>query len=291
MNLFAWEAEPQEPVNPAKPQREVRALAKTIGWSDPDLIAMQEVGSLTALADINSLLDEPYPHVLLAPTNSDRGIHLGFMSRFPLTLHSYRDRKLVDESGNPLTDMRARDSTELEPLRLQRDIAVAEFSPPGWPADRRCFVANVHLKSAGKRPWNTLSPLTVRTAEVRVLAQVITEIQKNNPDCALMVLGDFNDNPTSLAFEPLGRLTHGALFDPLMRELVPANPRISTYWPKRRTRIDRILLNAAAAERYERGSIRLWGNKRAEIASDHFPLSIDIQTSSSTQIENRNDAH
>jgi len=39
MNLFAWAAEPQEPVNPAKPQREVLALAKTLSWVNPDLVS------------------------------------------------------------------------------------------------------------------------------------------------------------------------------------------------------------------------------------------------------------
>ena len=138
------------------------------------------------------------------------------------------------------------------------------------------LVANLHLKSAGKRPWNTLSPLVVRTAEVAVLARIITRFQKRHPNSELLVMGDFNDNPTSSAFAALDRLDGAALYDPLMRELVPANPRISTYWPKRRTRIDRILLNDLARKRYLSGSIRLWGNKRAETASDHFPLSIDL---------------
>ncbi len=280
MNLFAWEAEPQEPVNPAKPQREVRALAKTLAWPNPDLVALQEVGSLTALQDLNSLLDEPYPHVRLAPTNSDRGIHLGFMSRYPLILHSHRDLPLLDEAGHAITDITSPQSSELEPLYLQRDIAVVEFQPPtGTLAKQpppKVFAANVHLKSAGKRPWNTLSPLVVRTAEARLLANVITDLQSKNPDSPLLVMGDFNDNPTSSAFAALDNLQHGRLYDPLMRELVPANPRISTYWPKRRTRIDRILLNASASKHYAAGSIKLWGNKRAEIASDHFPLSIDM---------------
>lgn len=274
MNLFAWDAEPQEPVNPAKPQREVRALANTIRWTDADLVAMQEVGSLTALRDVNSLLHTPYPHLLLAPTNSDRGIHLGFMSRLPLTLHSHRDWPLVDATGAPITDIAGREGTSLEPLRLQRDVAVVELQPAAGPP---MFLANVHLKSAGKRPWNTLSPLTVRTAEVQALTQIIEQFQQQQPASALLVMGDFNDNPTSTAFEPLARLAGGALFDPLMRELVPANPRLSTYWPKRRTRIDRILLNKVAHKCYQLGSIKLWGNKRAETASDHFPLTVDLR--------------
>jgi len=126
MNMFAWEAEPQEPVNPAKPQREVLALAKTLNWANPDLVSMQEVGSLSALKDLNSLLKTPFPHLLLAQTNSDRGIHLGFMSRFPLKLHSHRDWPLLDETGQAITDILHRDGTTLEPLRLQRDIALVE---------------------------------------------------------------------------------------------------------------------------------------------------------------------
>lgn len=274
MNLFAWQAEPEEPINPAKPQREVRALANTIRWVNADLVAMQEVGSLTALRDVNSLLHEPYPHLLLAPTNSDRGIHLGFMSRYPLELHSHRDQPLLDECGRPLTDISSRQGTTLEPLHLQRDVAVAQLSPvPGEPM----FIANVHLKSAGKRPWNTLSPLTVRAAETRVLTQVIDQFQTLYPQSPLLAMGDFNDNPTSTAFTSLEHLPGGALFDPLMRELVPVNPRISTYWPKRRSRIDRILLNSVARKHYQLGSVRLWGNKRAEVASDHFPLSVDLR--------------
>ena len=277
MNLFAWEAEPQEPINPAKPQREVRALAKTLAWVKPDLVAMQEVGSLTALKDLNSLLEEPFPFLLLAPTNSDRGIHLGFMSNYALKLHSHTDWPLLDEEGQQITDIVARDSAELVPLRLQRDIAVVEFSPrTGAQSPEKFFVANVHLKSGGKRPWNTLSPLVIRSAEVRALTGVINKFQDEYPKSRFMVMGDFNDDPTSPAFAPLNELRDGPLFDPLMRELVPANPRISTYWPRRRTRIDRILLNAGARAHYVSGSIRLWGNKRAETASDHFPLSIDM---------------
>ena len=275
MNLFAWDAEPQEPVNPAKPQREVRALAKTLAWVAPDLVAMQEVGSLTALKDINGLLQQPFPHLLLAPTNSDRGIHLGFMSRYAMHLHSHRDMPLIDETGQPITDIAGKNSTHMEPLRLQRDIAVVEIYPWANCLDPM-FVANVHLKSAGKRPWNTLSPLVVRTAEVSALARVVNNYQTKYPRSEILVLGDFNDNPTSTAFSALERLRDGPLFDPLMRELVPTNPRISTYWPKRRTRIDRILLNQQARKRYRSGSIKLWSNKRAEIASDHFPLSIEL---------------
>lgn len=274
MNLFAWTAEPQEPVNPAKPQREVNALAKTINWVEADLVCMQEVGSLTALQDVNSLLKQPFPYVKLSTTNSDRGIHLGFMSRFPFSLHTHRDLPLLDEAMQPITDLKGPTATQLTALKLQRDIAIAELQIDGQPP---VFAANVHLKSAGKRSWQTLSPLTVRTAEARVLAQVITHFQQQHPASPLLVMGDFNDNATSTAFAALEHLPGGALFDPLMRELVPVNPRISTYWPKRRTRIDRILLNKAAKATYRLGSIRLWGNKRAEIASDHFPLSIDLR--------------
>ena len=274
MNLFAWTAEPQEPVNPAKPQREINALAKTIDWVEADLLCMQEVGSLTALLDINSLLKKPFLHVHLANTNSDRGIHLGFMSRYPLRLHSHIEEPLLDDSLQPITDLAGPSATELTELRLQRDIAVAELDIEGQPS---LFAANVHLKSAGKRAWQSLSPLTVRTAESRVLAQVITKFQNQYPASPLMVMGDFNDNPSSTAFRSLDNLPGGALFDPLMRELVPANPRLSTYWPKRRSRIDRILLNKIAKTTYRLGSIKLWGNKRAEVASDHFPLSIDLR--------------
>jgi len=255
MNLFAWTAEPQEPVNPAKP----------------------------ALEDINTLLKRPFPVVQLAETNSNRGIHLGFMSRYPMHLHSHRELPLLDETHQPLSDLASPTATEYSELKLQRDIAVAELEVANQPP---VFAANLHLKSAGKRPWQTLSPLTVRTAECQVLADVIRNYQIQVPDSPLLIMGDFNDNPTSSAFAALDNLPAGTLFDPLMRELVPANPRLSTYWPKRRTRIDRILLNEVAKQSYQLGSIRLWGNKRAEVASDHFPLSIDLRMDKGIDAEN-----
>jgi endonuclease/exonuclease/phosphatase family metal-dependent hydrolase len=273
MNLFAWDSHPSEPINPAKPQRELRALAKTIDRTAADILALQEVGSRQALIDLNSLLKNPYPHIQLAHTNSDRGIHLGYLSRSAPRLHSHRHLELHDADGNGLKDLARPQSLKASKLRLQRDISVAEFRI----SSTTLLIVNVHLKSHGHRAWQTLSPLTIRTAECRALVHVLDSLAHAYPPSPVVVLGDFNDSPLSSAFEPLAKLRGGTLYDPVMRELVPVNPRISTYWPKRRSRVDRILLNSHAKSAYVAGSIRLWSGNTAEIASDHFPLSIALQ--------------
>ena len=180
---------------------------------------------------------------------------------------------LTDAEGNELSELGSANQVELEPLRIQRSIAIATLQGTQGTA---LFCIGVHLKSPGRRPWHTLSPLTIRTAECRLLAQVLNDLRAQHPQSPVIVLGDFNDAPTSPAFAALEHLNAGALFDPLLRELVPSNPRLTTYWPKRRTRVDRILLDTAAASRYKRGSMRIWTGKTAEVASDHYPVSLDI---------------
>lgn len=274
MNLFAWDEPFGSAANPPKPQRELKALAGTLQRVDPDVVALQEVGSREALNDVNGLLADPFPHVVLAETNSDRGIHLGYLSRWPLLLTQHRECPLLDADGGALTDYPRGGAVDPQPLRLSRDLPFARFE-----VDGQAFVfANVHLKSSGTRAWQSLSSLTIRTAEVRVLAELVAEHQRREPSVPLLIAGDFNDNPTSVAFAPLDDLDDAQrLFDPLLRELVPKEPRVSTYWPRRRARIDRFLLNRAARERYQAQSIRVWRDTRAERASDHVPVSVDIQ--------------
>jgi len=273
MNLFAWEAEANEPVNPAKPQRELRALARTLDRVQADLVGLQEVGSQQALDDLNSLLKHPFEFRKLSPSNSDRGIHVGFLAREPFELSSHLSEILTDAQGRALSELANANAAELTPLRIQRSIAIAKLQRPTGPA---LLCIGVHLKSPGRRQWNTLSPLTIRTAECRLLARVLDELANQNPNSPMIVLGDFNDAPTSPAFAPLAHLQVGPLFDPLLRELVPANPRLTTYWPKRRTRVDRILLDAHAVSHYQRDSMSIWTGNTAEVASDHYPVSLDL---------------
>ena len=173
MNLFAWDADDDEPVNPAKPQRELRALARTLDRVEADIVALQEVGSRRALEDLNSLLSRPFDYVELAPSNSIRGIHVGFLARTKFTLDCHLTPILTDADGSLLNELATADSVELEPLRIQRSIAVATLSLAKMPA---LFCLGVHLKSPGRRQWHTLSPLTIRTAECRLLAQVLSLI-------------------------------------------------------------------------------------------------------------------
>ena len=276
MNLFAWNAEADEPVNPAKPQRELRALARTLDRVEADFVGLQEVGSRQALIDLNSLLKRPFDYLELAPSNSNRGIHIGFLARAPFALQCYLAPVLTDAEGNELSELHNANQVELQPLRIQRSIAIATLQPLQHSQHPALFCVGVHLKSPGRRPWHTLSPLTIRTAECQLLAQVLNELHDQHPTSPIIILGDFNDAPTSSAFAPLQHLNAGPLFDPLLRELVPGNPRLTTYWPKRRTRVDRILLDNTAAPHYERGSMRIWTGKTAEVASDHYPVSLDL---------------
>lgn len=251
---------------PAKPSRAVTHLARTIARVDADLLCLQEVGSKASLQQLNSSLKQPYPEVGLLPGNSNRSIHLGYLSRWPLTLSSHRELPLVGALGQPLLEYRnAEDAAanNARPLQLQRDILQAEVAVNG----ANITLLNVHLKSRTSRDWALLASDEVRFAEAQALAQLVARLIAAEPASYLMVAGDFNDTWHSNALTPIREL---GLLDPLGDALRAAGRNPSTYWPKRRNRIDFLLCSENLAPYL--GSAEIAVHEQAKIASDHYPV-------------------
>ena len=66
------------------------------------------------------------------------------------------------------------------------------------------------------------------------------------------------------------------LSDPMGEKLAATGRNPSTYWPKRRMRLDFLLLSAAAEGLYVADSARIHTGARAKRASDHYPVSVDL---------------
>ena len=64
-----------------------------------DILAVQEVGSMASLTHLNNRLAKPYAESCVVEGNSNRAIHLGVLSRFPVRVTSHRERHLVDPDG------------------------------------------------------------------------------------------------------------------------------------------------------------------------------------------------
>jgi endonuclease/exonuclease/phosphatase family metal-dependent hydrolase len=257
----------------AKPVKAITALTGTLGSLAADAVLVQEVGSIEALEAVNAGLETPYPFCAVAEGNSERGIHLGVLSREPFELTSHRQLELTDQDGTPLLEYAseaAASTGTAMPIRIQRDLLQVELDL----ADQGMLTLfNVHLKSKTNRPWRRLPADDVRAAEVRQIANRIDEYLSTHPRRPLLLGGDFNDLRSSTALAPLFALP---LVDPMGEQLAGSGRNPSTYWPKRRMRLDFLLLSPAAAGRLVPDSARIHASQRAKRGSDHYPVSVDL---------------
>lgn len=246
---------------PPKPQKELRPLGRMVTQVDADLLALQEVGSRATLAAFNDTLAQPYPYLACVNGNSNRSIHLGVLSRLPLALTSHAHLPLPDMDGAALVPA----------ARLQRDVLLAQANL----ADGRCLALfNVHLKSRADHAESHFSATDIRAAEVRLLVTLLRQYLQQHPEHLLVLTGDFNDVPRSEVLAPLAEVP---LIDPQDDMLRRAGRNPSTYWPKRRTRFDRIFVSGHTQVSVLPDSPQIHISHMARTASDHYPVSLVLR--------------
>ena len=98
--------------NTPKPQKSIKKIARVLRRIDADVIAVQEIENepvLRAMID-RHLPDMGYRHVVVEPTNSRYGIHLGVVSRVPIvSITSHRKCRLPVEPNDDVPPFFARD--------------------------------------------------------------------------------------------------------------------------------------------------------------------------------------
>ena len=257
---------------PAKAAAEMRPLVRMLAQVDADVMVLQEVGSLASLTELNQRLAQPYAHSGLLPGNTDRSIHLAVLSRYPLRLVSHRHSVLLDEQQRPLQEYPSEQAAldgALAPLRFARDLLRIDVQGLAYPLS----LFAVHLKSRTNRPWRALAADEVRAAESRMVSELVTRFRKDHPEALVFLCGDFNHRLTSDALAPIAAL---GLCDPLGALLKVSGRNPSTYWPKRRMRIDHILVCESGAARIVPDSAQIHANRMAQTASDHYPVSVEL---------------
>ncbi|HXF09161.1 MAG TPA: endonuclease/exonuclease/phosphatase family protein, partial [Desulfuromonadaceae bacterium] len=166
----------------AKIRESIRAL-------NPDIIALEEMGTTNALLELRASLksdgvDFPYwDHV----SGEDTNIHVAILSRFPIV------------ARHPQTH----DSFLLDGRRhfVSRGFAEIEIQPaPGFSVT----LIAAHLKS--RRPVPDADEAELRFQEAKVLREIVDDHLKADPFARLIVLGDFNDVQSSASTkEVVGR--------------------------------------------------------------------------------------
>jgi endonuclease/exonuclease/phosphatase family metal-dependent hydrolase len=259
---------------PLTPQKRLRPLVRMIDQVAADLMVVQEVGSQASLQAVNAQLARPYPHCHVVPGNSVRNIHLGVLSRQPVNLSSHRSVQLSDQNDQPLAFYANQEQASLQqPVNTGffRDVLLIETQLLD-----QCPLAlfGLHLKSRTNQPWQLHSAQTYRLAECQALQKIVMAYANANPQRGLGLLGDFNDLLSSDALQPLQKLP---LIDVIGVQLRQSGRNPSTYWPRRRMRIDHILLDQRLSGAMVDGSAVIHASNMAQSASDHYPVSLQLK--------------
>jgi endonuclease/exonuclease/phosphatase family metal-dependent hydrolase len=236
---------------------------------NPDVIALEEMGTTNALMELRASLkdkglDFPYWELL---QGWDTNIHVAVLSKFPFVAeHPHtNDEFLLDNKR----------------FRVSRGIAELAIQPaPGF----AFTLIAVHLKS--KVPDSGANPDEQRFEEAKILRQIINDRFQENPDARLVVLGDFNDEKDSDSVREIIGRGKTRLVDTRPAERngdnvttkssynEPRNVTWTYFYGKSDTysRIDYILLSPAMARLWRKdgtyvASVPNWG-----VASDHRPI-------------------
>jgi endonuclease/exonuclease/phosphatase family metal-dependent hydrolase len=271
-NYLDQPTETRHAVKSAEAKVKIRESIKAM---NPDVIALEEMGSTNALLELRASLkadglDFPFwEHVSGADTN----IHVAVLSKFPIVARRphTNDEFLLDGKR----------------FRVSRGFAEVEIQA----ATNFTFTLIAgHLKSQLQIP--NADEAEERLGEANVLRGIIDERFKENPNAKLIVLGDFNDLKNSDPIKkiigrgkskltdtrPAERNGNGASAENIYHE--PRNVAWTYFYGADDTysRIDYILLSPALARDWVKQetyipTIPNWG-----VGSDHRPILATFKT-------------
>jgi len=261
-----------QPTESRKLVKSARARAKvceSIHTLDPDVIALEEMGSISALMELRASLKaggREYPYWDLV-SGWDTNIHVAILSRLPI------------RASHPHTN----DSFLLDGRRFSVSRGFAEVNLQAATNFTFTLMA-AHLKS--RRPVPEADEAQLRLEEARVLRRIVDEHFKADPEAKLIVLGDFNDVKDSEStrtvigrgkFKLLDTRPAERNGDAATNEVARFEPRNVTwthYYGKEDTysRVDYILLSPAMARNWVKPETCIplipdWG-----VGSDHRPI-------------------
>jgi endonuclease/exonuclease/phosphatase family metal-dependent hydrolase len=256
----------KSPEAKAKVQESILALK-------PDVIALQEIGSLSTFEELRASLKAAgldFSHREFV-SGYDTNIHLAVLSRFPITArHPHTNDDFL------LNGRRFRVSRGFAEIDIQ---VTTNYS---------FTLITAHLKS--KRPVPQADEAELRLEEAKILREKIDAHLSTNPNVDLIVLGDLNDTKDAASTKAVLGRGKFRLVDTRPAERNGDSPvglhtsdtrnvAWTHFYPKEDlySRIDYILLSSAmnrhwlSTETYVL-SIPNWG-----IASDHRPLVATFQ--------------
>lgn len=178
-----------------KSKEKTLILANTIKESDSDVVMVTEVGGAESLSNFAKyLLNDEY-ECFTMPSNSDRGIDLGFLVKksmlFGKKLKSHVDYKLPDPAR-----------------RFSRDVLRLDLLEDDKP---KVIFLLVHIKSKLDMSKSDFEGRSRRIHEIKGLIDIYLKIQKEHPDVPVLIGGDMNghagEKETEEEFKQIYNLT------------------------------------------------------------------------------------
>lgn len=178
-----------------KSKEKCQMLALTILEADPDVVMVTEVGGIESLTNFAKyLLNDSY-EALSLPSNSDRGIDLGYLVKKSLT----HDRKLESHIDFPLPH---------PAKRFSRDVLRLDLLHEGKP---QFIFLLAHIKSKLDLNKSDFEGRSRRIHEVKGLIDIYLKLQKKFPETPILVGGDMNghagEKETEEEFKQIYELT------------------------------------------------------------------------------------
>ena len=170
-----------------KPRKEAKAIIETIRQASPDILAVQEMGGPDAWKEFKHSLQQAgldYPHEEYL-RNGNKELNIALLSRFPILA----------------SQLHTNDTYTIGPTQfpVQRGIIEADIEIN---SAYRLRLMVAHLKS---KQFHEYGQAEMRRNEARLLCNHVRAALKENPDLNLLVVGDFNDNPSSAPLQEITR--------------------------------------------------------------------------------------
>ncbi len=244
-------------------------VCESIRALNPDIIALEEMGSTNALLELRASLkakglDFPYwEHVQGWDTN----IHVAILSRLPIV------------ASHPHTN----ESFLLDGRRFSVSRGFAEVTVRVATNFTVTLIA-AHLKS--RRPVPEADEAELRLEEAKILRGIVDARFQADPDAKLIVLGDFNDVKDSESTRTVIGRGKFKLVDTRPAErngdnepnevarFEPRNVTWTHYYGKEDTysRVDYILLSPAMARHWVKEETYILTIPNWGVGSDHRPI-------------------
>lgn len=241
----------------------------------PDVIALQEMGEPSALAELQSSLksaglDLPHSEWI---AGWDTNIHVAVLSRFPFTTRVPHTNEAYLLSGRRLNVSRG--FAEVR-VRVNDQYFFTLFT--------------AHLKS--KRPVGVADESEMRLEEAKALRRLVDQRLATQPQANLLVCGDFNDTYNTPAVKTLVGRGRTALQDVRPAERNgddQPNPRNPNWFPRNvawthhygaedtYSRLDYILISPGMATEWVEADTYVLTTANWGIASDHRPIVATFQ--------------